>query len=335
MSRDAIAEAQAQGMPRTVSPLANTTPTSGTGHATLSRRQRVVVVIGVMVGMIFAGLDQTVVSTSMPRIVAELGGLSRYAWVFTGYMLAATVMLPIYGKLSDNYGRRPFFVGGLLLFMVGSALSGLSQEMNHLIAFRAIQGLGGGALMAMAPTIAGDLFPPVERARWQGLLIAIFGLVTIIGPALGGWITDNWGWRWVFYVNLPFGALALLTSWVTLPRPSGSRQRHVDYLGALVLIAAVGPLLLAFSWARTEYPWRSAPVIGLLAFAAAMFGVLFLIERHAAKPIIDFRLFRHNVYAVSMAVVLLVAAGLFATIVFLPLFLQAVVGTSATTLVWH
>ena len=204
-------------------------------RATLSERGRIMVLVGIMLAMLLSAIDQTVVGTAMPRIIAELNGLEHYAWTFTGYMLAATVSLPIYGKLSDIYGRRPFFIAGMLLFLAGSALSGTAQDMTQLIAYRGLQGLGAGAMLPISQAIIGDIFSPAERGKWQGLMMSVFGLATIIGPTAGGWITDNWGWRWVFYVNMPFGVLALVAVFLTLPRQGVRRQHVVDYYGAAAL----------------------------------------------------------------------------------------------------
>src|SRR5437660_6933245 len=185
---------------------------------TVSSRRLIFILVGVILGMLLASLDQTIVGTAMPRIVADLGGLSHYAWVFTAYMLASTVTVPIYGKLSDIYGRRVFFIGGMFIFLIGSALAGTSQNMTQLIIYRGIQGLGAGGMMPIALAIIGDTFPPSERGTWQGLFVAVFGFSSIVGRALGGWITDNWGWRWVFYVNMPVGVIAILTAGFVLPK---------------------------------------------------------------------------------------------------------------------
>src|SRR5207302_5674012 len=208
--------------------------------------------------------------TALPHIVADLGGLEHYAWVVTAYLLASTVTVPIYGKLSDIYGRRVFFIGGMIIFLIGSALAGTSQNMTQLIIYRGIQGLGAGAMMPIALAIIGDIFPPAERGKWQGLIVAVFGLSSIIGPTLGGWITDNWGWRWVFYVNMPVGAIAILTAGFVLPKAVRYVKHKIDYLGAITLIAGAVPLLLAFSWAGTQYPWGSWQIIGLFVFSAIM-----------------------------------------------------------------
>lgn len=299
-------------------------------RATLSRRRLIAVVGGIMLAMLLSAIDQTVVGTAMPRIIAELNGLEHYAWTFTGYILASTVSLPIFGKLSDIYGRKPFFLTGMVLFMAGSALSGMSQDMTQLIVWRGLQGLGAGAMMPIVQAIIGDIFPPIERGKWQGLMMSVFGLATILGPTAGGWITDNLGWRWVFYVNMPVGVLALIAVAITLPGGGSRRQHTIDYTGAAVLIAATVPLLLGFTWAGTQYEWTSPQIAGLLAFAAAMFVVFFLIERRAAEPIINPNLFGNRIFAVSAAASFLVSVGMFGAIMYLPLFMQGVIGDSAT-----
>ena len=297
---------------------------------TLDRRQMILVLVGVMLGMLLSALDQTIVGTAMPRVIADLNGLDHYTWVFTAYLLASTVVVPIYGKLSDIYGRRPFFIGGMIVFLFGSALSGMSQDMTQLILFRTIQGLGGGAMMPIVLAIIGDIFTPAERGKWQGLTTAVFGLATIIGPTAGGWITDNWGWRWVFYVNMPLGALAVLAAGLTLPKHNRQRAHQIDYFGALALVAATVPMLLAFSWAGTQYAWDSVQIVGLLLFAALMAGLFFWIENRAAEPIIEPALFRNSIFSVSVIATFLLSVGMFGATLFLPLFAQAVLGDSAT-----
>src|SRR5579859_4814675 len=234
--------------------------------ATYGRVRLISILIGVMLGMLLASLDQTIVGTALPRIVANLGGIEHYAWVVTAYLLASTVSIPIYGKLSDIYGRRLFFIGGMVLFLAGSALAGTSQDMTQLIIYRGIQGLGAGGMMPIALAIIGDLFSPAERGKWQGLFVAVFGLSSIVGPTLGGWITDNWGWRWVFYVNMPVGIIAILTAGFVLPKLVNKRKHIIDYLGAVTMVAGTVPLLLAFSWAGTQYDWGSWQIISLFAF---------------------------------------------------------------------
>src|ERR671934_3172401 len=253
-------------------------------RATMSRPQLILVVASVMLGMLLAALDQTIVGTAMPRIIAQLNGLEHYAWVATAYLLASTVSVPIYGKLSDIYGRKPFFLLGMVIFLLGSALSGMSQTMAELIFFRAIQGLGAGAMMPIAMSIIGDILPPAERGKWQGLLVAIFGLSSIIGPTAGGWITDTWGWRWTFYVNMPIGAIALLVAVLVLPVAGKRTQHTIDYLGAVTLVAGSVALLLGFSWAGTQYAWGSVQIIGLLVLAVVLLTAFILIEMRAAEP---------------------------------------------------
>src|SRR5947208_5678441 len=244
---------------------------------TLGRGRLFSILIGVILGMLLAALDQTIVGTALPHIVASLGGLDHYAWVVTAYLLASTVSIPIWGKLSDIYGRRTFFILGMVIFLVGSALAGTSQNMTQLIIYRGIQGLGAGAMMPIAMAIIGDIFPPAERGKWQGLIVAVFGLSSIIGPTLGGWITDNWGWRWVFYVNMPIGVIAILTAGLVLPGALRRVQHKIDYLGAITLVAGAIPLLLGFSWAGTQYPWGSWQIIGLFAFSVVMLIIFVLI----------------------------------------------------------
>lgn len=298
--------------------------------ATISRQRLVLVLIGVMLGMLLSALDQTVVGTALPRIVANLGGLEHYAWVATSYLLASTVSIPIYGKLSDIYGRRPFFIGGMIIFLAGSALSGTSQNMTELIIYRGIQGLGAGAMMPLAIAIIGDIFPPAERGKWQGLITAVFGLATIVGPIMGGAITDNWGWRWVFYVNMPVGAIAILTAGFVLPKTLRRIRHTIDYAGSAALIAFAVPLLLAFSWAGTQYAWGSWQIIGLFVFSAVMAIAFTLIEMRAAEPIINPRLFKNSIFLVSTISMFLLSAGMFGAILYLPLFVQAVTGNTAT-----
>src|SRR3984893_18893458 len=223
-----------------------------------TRRETLLTMTGVLLVMLLASLDQTIVGTAMPRIISDLHGFDRYTWVTTAYLLTSTVMVPIYGKLSDLFGRKPIFLIGVVLFLLGSALSGAAQTMNQLIAFRAFQGLGAAALIPIAIAIIGDLFTPRERGKWQGVTGAVFGLSSIVGPAAGGWITENASWRWVFYVNLPVGIIALLVLIFLMPSLH-RRAEHgsSDYLGAALLVIGTVPLLLGFTWAGSQYAWLS------------------------------------------------------------------------------
>lgn len=299
--------------------------------STMSRKRTVILMAGVMLGMLLAALDQTVVATALPRIVANLGGFALYSWIFTAYMLASTSSIPIFGKLSDIYGRRPFYLGALLLFMFASALCGMSQTMSQLILFRALQGGAAGVIMANAFIIIGDIFPPSERGKWQGLMAAVFGLASIIGPTAGGYITDNLSWRWVFYVNLPVGFLAVLVLFVALPkiRVEGL-QRSIDYWGAFTLIIATVPMLLAFVWAGRDYAWLSPQIIGLLLFSAVAYLIFGLIESKAAEPVVPLSLFKNPIFTISIVTIFLTSMGMFGSIILVPLFVQGVIGTSAT-----
>ncbi len=295
----------------------------------LSQQRLIPILTGLMLGMLLAALDQTVVGTAMPRVIADLGG-QNLIWVYTAYLLASTVGVPIYGKLSDIYGRRIFFMGGMILFLIGSALSGTSQNMTQLIIYRGIQGLGAGAIMPIAQAIIGDIFPPSERGKWQGLFIAVFGLATILGPLLGGAITDHWGWRWVFYVNMPVGAVALVAAGLTIPGRFTHRQHKIDTLGSVALILWSVPLLLAISFGGNEYAWDSWQIISLFAFAAVMLIAFVVIELRAAEPIISPRLFKNSIFTVSTVTTFLLSGGMFGAILFLPYFVQDVLGETAT-----
>jgi EmrB/QacA subfamily drug resistance transporter len=298
-------------------------------EAKLSRARLALLLLAVELGMLLAALDQTIVGTAMPHILADLNGFEHYTWVATAYLLAATVMVPIYGKLSDIYGRRIFFLGGMALFLLGSALSGASQTMTQLIAFRALQGLGGGAIMPIVQAIIGDIFPPAERGKWQGMTIGVWGLATIFGPPLGGWITETWSWRWVFYINLPLGVAAMLVAAVALPRHLRRRAHRIDYAGAAGLVVTASALVLAFSFAGTLYAWDSPQILGLFAIALVG-GIAFcLIERRAAEPIIRLDSFRNGVFTISVLTTFLISAALFGTLLYMPLFLQGVQGESA------
>ena len=286
---------------------------------------------GVLVGLLMAALDQTIVSTALPRVVADLGGFDRFAWVFTAYLLASTSLIPVMGKLSDMFGRKWVFVIGMLIFMLGSMLCGASQQMDHLIIFRGVQGIGAAAIMGNAFTVLADLFEPAERGKWQGLFGATFGLASVLGPLTGGYITDNLDWRWIFYVNLPVGALSIAVLLYGMPtvRALGAR-RAIDFAGAATLIAAVVLLLLALTWAGDLYAWSSPVIIGMLAWSAALGGAFLLVERRAAEPIVPLWLFRNSVYSLSAFIIFMTGLSMLGAIVFIPLFVQGVAGSSAT-----
>src|ERR1700687_4889751 len=308
--------------PRTAAP---------TSFHALPRRDLILTVAGLMMGLLLAALDQTIVGTAMPRIVADLQGFEHYAWVTTAYLLTSTAVVPISGKLSDLYGRKMFLIGSSAMFVLTSALCGLSQDMTQLIVFRGLQGLAGGVLTSTVFTVISQIFPPAERGRIQGVFSGIFGLASIVGPLLGGYLTDNLSWRWVFYVNLPVGLVALVVLWFSFPnvRPV-IRERRIDFLGATTLVAGVVPLLLALSWGGNDYPWNSPTILGLFGVAAVMLVAFIWGERRAAEPIIPLSLFRNGIVTVSVLALMLMAIGMFGTILFIPLFIQGVIGTTAT-----
>ncbi len=288
--------------------------------------------ISIMISLLLAALDSTIVGTAMPKIIGELHGMERYSWPFTAYMLFSTLAIVVFGRLSDLYGRKPVFLFGILFFLFSSALCGLSRSMLQLIIFRGLQGIGGGVLVSSVFIIVGELFPPRERGKYMGLLVSMFGLASVLGPAVGGLITDHLSWRWVFYVNLPLGAVACALVVILLPHlPPLVGRRQVDYRGALFLLLALLPLFLALTWADTEYPWLSIQIIGLLALSALMFGLLFSAERKAVQPILPLSLFRNSIFTVSVLTMFLSSAVMFCGIIYIPLFVQGVLGASATS----
>jgi EmrB/QacA subfamily drug resistance transporter len=307
---------------------------NGNAHH-FTQRETLLTVAGVLLVMLLSSLDQTIVATSMPHIIADLHGFTEYAWVSTAYLLTTTVTVPIYGKLSDIFGRKPIFIFGVVVFLLGSGLSGASQTITQLIYFRAFQGIGAGALVPIAIAVVGDLFTPRERGKWQGVAGAIFGLSSILGPLVGGWITDHSTWRWVFYVNLPVGIVALLVLILIMP-PLRSNKKSVliDYVGAALLVAGTVPLLLGFSWAGTQYTWNSPQIISLFIGSGigliAFFVYEVWLEHHGGQPIIEPSLFKNDIFAVSMMITFLFGMGLFGSIYFIPLYAQGVLGISAT-----
>jgi EmrB/QacA subfamily drug resistance transporter len=288
---------------------------------------------GVMLAMFLASLDQTVVGTATPRIIADLGGFDRFTWITTAYLVASTTMVPIVGKLTDTYGRKRFFIGGIALFIVGSVLAGFSQSMNQLIAFRAIQGAGGGVIMANSFVAIADLFPPQERGKWQGLIAGVFGLSSVFGPTLGGIITDNFSWNWVFLVNVPISLPVIVLFAKYFPesrrQPRDSSAR-LDYLGMAVLILGVVPLLVGLSMGGVQYDWVSPQVIGALAMGGAMSVVFVFVESRAVNPIMPLDIYKNPMVRVSLIAIFLTGFGMFGAIIFVPLFFQGVLGASAT-----
>jgi EmrB/QacA subfamily drug resistance transporter len=286
---------------------------------------------GLMVTLALAALDQTIVATALPRIVGDLGGITQYSWVFTAYMLTSTVTVPLYGKLGDVYGRKNLFLIAIVMFLLGSALCGAAQSMTQLVVFRALQGIGAGGLFPLSLAVIGNIVPPRDRGRWQGLIGAVFAASSIVGPALGGFIVDNTTWRWVFFVNLPVGGLALAVITLTMPRRAPLTRHSIDWLGAGVLAAGTASLLLGLVWGGRRYDWSSGHVLLALAAAAVLLAAFAVVEHRAAEPILPFDVLRNPIVAGSVACMALVGMAMFGTISYVPLFVQGVIGTSATS----
>jgi EmrB/QacA subfamily drug resistance transporter len=296
----------------------------------MPRRQLVLVTVGVMLALLLAALDQTIVGTAMPRIIADLNGFDRYAWVTTAYLLTSTITVPIAGKLGDLFGRKPFILAGMAGFMAMSWLCGFSQNMTELIIFRGLQGLFGGVLFASVFTVLADIFTPQTRARMMGVFGGVFGLASVIGPTAGGFITDNWGWRWVFYVNIPVGVIgiALLIAFLPFVRTSAS-WRNIDFAGAGLLALALTPILIALS-ETTTYGWSSWQTLVPLIGGLIVLLIFIVVESREDEPIIPIGLFKNRAFAVSVIVGFITAFGMFGTIIFVPLVYQGVLGISAT-----
>src|SRR5206468_9009864 len=293
-------------------------------------RRLVLVTVGIMLALFLAALDQTIVGTALPRIVAELKGLDYYAWVLTAYLVTSTIMTPISGKLGDLFGRKPLLLVGMVGFVLASALCGQAQDMMELVIFRGIQGLFGGVLFASVFASLADLFPPRTRARIQGVFGGIFGIASVVGPTLGGYLTDNAGWRWVFYVNVPVGILAVAVVFFTMPSTKHNASwRDIDFLGAGLLAATLVPLLVGFSITR-DHEFNSPEVLGLLGFATLIGVLFFIVEQRVAHPVVPFVLFKNVTVAVSSIHGFLVALGVFRGIVYIGLVYQGVLGIGAT-----
>jgi EmrB/QacA subfamily drug resistance transporter len=296
----------------------------------MSRNRTIVVTVGVMLALLLAALDQTIVGTAMPRIIADLNGFDKYAWVTTAYLVTSTVTVPIAGKLGDLFGRKPFIIAGMAGFMSMSWLCGFSHDMTQLILFRAAQGLFGGVLFASVFTVLADIYSPQTRARMQGVFGGVFGLASVIGPAAGGYITDNWGWRWVFYVNIPVGVLgiALLVAFLPFVR-SKATWRDIDFAGAFLLIAGLVPILVSLSNTST-YGWNSWQTLVPLVGGLLLLVVFVVVEHFEAEPIVPLALFRNRAFTVSVTVGALSGFGMFGALIFVPLIFQGVLGVTAT-----
>ncbi|RAV16390.1 MDR family MFS transporter [Paenibacillus contaminans] len=296
----------------------------------LSQKQKVTVMIALMAAMFFASINQTIVSSAMPRIIAMLGGMDYYSWVITIFMLMSTISTVLVGKLSDIYGRKPFLLGGIIIFMIGSFLTGLSADIFQMIAFRAIQGVGAGILMSTTVTAVGDLFAPRERAKWTGVMMAIFGFSSILGPTLGGVLIDHMAWKWLFWIFLPLGIVALVMIWLMFPKAERSSSESIDYWGSIALSASIVCLLLGFSWAGNKYAWDSPEILGLFSASIVGIVILILVERKAASPVLPLSLFKNGIVTISNSVGFLMNAGMMGAMIYLPFFVQGVEGLTPT-----
>lgn len=296
----------------------------------LSYQRKVTIMIAIIAAMFFAAINQTIVGVALPRIISKLGGMDYYTWIITIYLLTSTISTILVGKLSDIYGRKPFILSGIIIFMIGAFFSGTAQDIIHLIIYRGIQGVGAGVIMATAFTAIGDLFSPRERGRWSGLMSAVFGIASILGPGLGGYIVDHMDWHWVFWIFLPLGVIAFFMILFLFPKVDRRESESIDYLGSLFLTLTIVPLLLAFSWAGTKYAWNSSIIIGLFFITLAAFILFLYTETKVKTPVLPLTLFRNSIVSISNIIGFLMNAGMMGALMYMPFYVQGVMGVSAT-----
>lgn len=297
-------------------------------HLTLKRK--VSIMIAIMAAMFFAAINQTITSTAMPRIIAILDGMDYYTWTINIYLLTSTIATILVGKLSDMFGRKPFILIGILFFMLGAFLTGTSTDVYQFIIYRGIQGIGAGIIQSTAFMSVGDLFPPRERGKWMGLMTAVFGFSSVLGPTLGGYLVDNIEWRWLFWIFLPLGVVAFIMIWTLFPKVERKPGQSIDYLGSLFLTTSIVPLLLAFSWAGTEYAWGSPQIIGLIAASVVSAFIFILVEMKAKEPVLPLSLFKNSVVTVSNLIGFFMNFGLMGAMIYISFYVQGVLGISPT-----
>jgi len=296
----------------------------------LSYQRKITIMFAIFAAMFFSSINQTIVGVALPRIIAKLGGMDFYTWIMTIYLLTSTISTILVGKLSDIYGRKYFILSGIVIFMIGAFLSGTSNDMIHLIFYRGIQGIGAGIIMATAFTAVGDLFSPRERGRWTGIMSAVFGVSSILGPGIGGYIVDHLEWHWVFWLFLPLGFVAFIMILLLFPKVERQESQSIDYLGSLFLTLTIVSMLLAFSWAGTKYPWSSAIILGLFAFTLVAFVLFLIIESKVKTPVLPLSLFKNRIITISNVIGFLMTAAMFGALTFMPFYVQGVMGVSAT-----
>ncbi|MFF2480138.1 MDR family MFS transporter [Paenibacillus sp. NPDC058071] len=296
----------------------------------LSSKRKLSIMVAIMFAMFFAAINQTIVSTAMPRIIAILGGMELYTWTITIYMLTSTIATVLVGKLSDIYGRKPFLLVGILLFIIGAFTSGLATDVYQFIIYRGIQGVGAGIIMATAFTAVGDLFPPRERGKWTGLMTAVFGFSSVIGPTLGGYIIDHMAWHWVFWIFLPLGVVAFVMILALFPKTDKKQGESIDYLGSLFLTTTIVPLLLAFTWAGSKYEWASGQILGLFALTLVSLGVFLFVESKAKSPVLPLSMFKNNIVTLSNVIGFIMNFGMMGALIYLSFFVQGVLAISPT-----